>query len=443
MRLLFVITVVLALSSSTAIDAQNNDFARARYGVVQSGFFDPLAVPTRDLGVGSVRFDAGWKNIQLTPPPNPYDWSTLVQNLNNTVGLNPQLDVLISIDGPMPGWAAPCGTCAPYRYSDYGVFFEAVIRRTYDWYAEHKLTPDVVFGVWNEPNLSEFLDPNPDVYHRLFIEASAARDRVNWGQRIGGPETSHHAQITGYFSDIMGRIGPYLRSSDILTVHWYSDAPWTVIDYMDGMSSAAGARQAWLTEAGPRREQTCNDEVYREGNASIIDHMQVQRLNWWRTFIYRMWGNAEEWADGCEHALLYLDHSPRPAYVHYQTDIAVVMSKYSLAPTERLAPDQGVTSPNGRFALYYQGDGNLVLYRIDVTPWQALWASCTQTTPGFTAMQTDGNLVVYRGGEGGSAWATNTNTYPGSFLSVRDDGLAVIYRGNGGDILWQSTTWCV
>ena len=61
----------------------NNDFARARYGIVQGDFFDTLIAPTRDLGVGSVRFDASWGHIQLLPPGNPYDWSSLEMSLDN------------------------------------------------------------------------------------------------------------------------------------------------------------------------------------------------------------------------------------------------------------------------------------------------------------------------------------------------------------------------
>src|SRR4051794_780845 len=60
-----------------------------------------------------------------------------------------------------------------------------------------------------------------------------------------------------------------------------------------------------------------------------------------------------------------------------------------------LGPNDFVTSCDGRFALVMQGsDGNLVLYQSGGV---ALWSANTQgPLQKFAAMQGDGNLVVYR-----------------------------------------------
>jgi pimeloyl-ACP methyl ester carboxylesterase len=94
-----------------------------------------------------------------------------------------------------------------------------------------------------------------------------------------------------------------------------------------------------------------------------------------------------------------------------------------LLPGEQLSPGQSRTSANGQFELAYQGDGNLVLYRIsDGYP---LWATNT-FTPGVVEMQHDGNLVIYSNA-GTAIWWTGTVGYPGARLAVQSDSNLVIY----------------
>ena len=94
-----------------------------------------------------------------------------------------------------------------------------------------------------------------------------------------------------------------------------------------------------------------------------------------------------------------------------------------LQPGEQLSPGQTRTSPDGRFELSYQGDGNLVLYRMsDGYP---LWATHTYA-PGVVEMQHDGNLVIYASG-GSAIWSAGTAGYPGARLAVQSDSNLVIY----------------
>jgi len=86
-------------------------------------------------------------------------------------------------------------------------------------------------------------------------------------------------------------------------------------------------------------------------------------------------------------------------------------------------------------ALAQQGDGNLVLYRIDGS---ALWSSGTSGTAGRIAiMQDDGNFVIYSGG-GSPIWATGTGGYNGAELALQDDGNLVLYAG--GTPIWATGT---
>jgi hypothetical protein len=103
-------------------------------------------------------------------------------------------------------------------------------------------------------------------------------------------------------------------------------------------------------------------------------------------------------------------------------------------PGQWLAVNWWVESPNQRFYLAYQSDGNLVLYRSDGFP---IWATMTNgTEPGYVAMQDDGNFVIYDGW-GAPIWHTNTWGNPGAYLSIHNDGNMAIYSA-GGHLLWQT-----
>lgn len=102
-----------------------------------------------------------------------------------------------------------------------------------------------------------------------------------------------------------------------------------------------------------------------------------------------------------------------------------------LNPGDSLLVGASVTSRSGQFTLIMQTDGNLVLY----SGGQPRWASGTGT-PGSTAiMQTDGNFVVYA--PQGAVWVSKTAGHPGASLIVQDDGNVVIYDP-GGHPLWAS-----
>jgi lysozyme len=108
----------------------------------------------------------------------------------------------------------------------------------------------------------------------------------------------------------------------------------------------------------------------------------------------------------------------------------------TIHPGEGLVAGQSYSSCDGRFSLAMQTDGNLVLYRNGAG---AMWASNTHGTDGYVAvMQGDGNLVVY-GQHSNPLWASGTNGHGGSVLALQDDGNAVVYAP-GGKALWATNT---
>ena len=98
-----------------------------------------------------------------------------------------------------------------------------------------------------------------------------------------------------------------------------------------------------------------------------------------------------------------------------------------------LTAGQNLTSPNGSYQLCMQGEGNLVLYRIEQGAGTPLWATndmhpiphpIPQPPPCVCAMQGDGNLVLYDG-HAQPYWASNTFT-PNVTLVLHDDGSLVL-----------------
>jgi hypothetical protein len=103
---------------------------------------------------------------------------------------------------------------------------------------------------------------------------------------------------------------------------------------------------------------------------------------------------------------------------------------------EVLNADESRTSPDGRFTLVQQGDGNLVLYNNQTG--SPLWSSgtCCWSYPTSTRMQADGNLVVT---SWAPMWSSGTAGNSGAELVVQSDGNVVIYAEDGTP-LWSTQT---
>lgn len=105
-----------------------------------------------------------------------------------------------------------------------------------------------------------------------------------------------------------------------------------------------------------------------------------------------------------------------------------------LRTDDRLGPGDAISSPDGRFVLRMQTDGNLVLYAPGNN---AMWDSGTDTPGSVVVMQGDGNLVVYAPGNR-AVWSSKSS---GSqcVLILQDDGNLVIYAA-GNRAVWSTGT---
>ncbi len=98
---------------------------------------------------------------------------------------------------------------------------------------------------------------------------------------------------------------------------------------------------------------------------------------------------------------------------------------------------QSLKSPNGRFELKMQQDGNVVLYDQS----RPIWATNTQKDGAERlAMQDDGDFVVYA--KRTPVWSSKTPGHQGASLKLQDDGNLVVHPGaSSARPLWASNTY--
>jgi peptidoglycan hydrolase-like protein with peptidoglycan-binding domain len=95
-----------------------------------------------------------------------------------------------------------------------------------------------------------------------------------------------------------------------------------------------------------------------------------------------------------------------------------------LNPGQQITSGTQVASPDGKFVLQMQSDGNLVLRAPGNIP---LGDTHTAGHDGTIAvMQADGNFVLIAPGNI-PVWASGTDGHPGTVLQVQDDGAVVLY----------------
>lgn len=166
---------------------------------------------------------------------------------------------------------------------------------------------------------------------------------------------------------------------------------------------------------------------------------------------------ADTWAQMANAPLPMLTPQPPPALVGgppSQSSLPLspaseASSRPDSASQERLAAgvnlpvNSWVPSQNGRYGLLFQQSGNLVVYRLDRSPFMPLWNSATFNSGGVNLrLGNDGVLrlfdsasrVIWQAGEPGA--------FSHCYMLMQDDGNLVIYRenGNGVSVDWASNS---
>lgn len=108
---------------------------------------------------------------------------------------------------------------------------------------------------------------------------------------------------------------------------------------------------------------------------------------------------------------------------------------------QSLPLNAGLASPNGRYGIVLQSDGNVVISRRDSQPWRPVWSSGTENTGANSlVLGNDGILRLY-GSDGRVIWQSQGPGGLGSYyFQIQDDGNAVVYRqeGHGFQAVWAT-----
>jgi hypothetical protein len=117
---------------------------------------------------------------------------------------------------------------------------------------------------------------------------------------------------------------------------------------------------------------------------------------------------------------------------------------WQLRAGQTLTGGDSLVSPNQKFKLTMQTDGNLVLYAVSASGTLPVWASGTARAFGtgiYLTMQSDDNLVVDESSAPNTLaiWSsgTNTATPDGDFLAVQSNGLIAIYSPTSDTPVWS------
>ncbi|MBS2035298.1 hypothetical protein JST97_09935 [bacterium] len=168
---------------------------------------------------------------------------------------------------------------------------------------------------------------------------------------------------------------------------------------------------------------------------------------------------ADIWAQMANAPLPMLTPQPPPALVggppvptQGSTPLASAPESFNrpdAASAERLAAgvnlpvNSWVRSQNGRYGLLFQQSGNLVVYRLDRSPYMPLWNSATYNSgavnlrlgnDGVLRLFDSASRVIWQAGESGA--------FSHCYMLMQDDGNLVIYRenGNGVSVDWASNS---
>jgi hypothetical protein len=302
-RRLFFFAVALTLCCAEPANAQ--DF---HFGMNTRVLTPQMADKVSELGAGVVRLAYGWDVIE----PNCkgcFSWDTTDGWRDEAKRTHRTIFASLAY---APAWAngGHPYSYPPVNYQDWYDFVYATVSRYKD---------DIhLWGVWNEPNLDQYLQgADPSVYRSLVINARAAIRAADPSAMVLGPEVSFHGVADGWFAAVMNDVGDLF---DIVTVHWYADGP-DLAFMMDSLVRPVSlGKNVWLTEVGMA---PCTSFFGEAGQAlwyqRVLSAFQARRSWWTGLSFYDLYEAPTP--QSCGFAITRADWSNRPAFLLYQAFI--------------------------------------------------------------------------------------------------------------------------
>lgn len=272
---------------------------------------------------------------------------------------------------------------------------------------------------------NEITDYGYDTLGRI----SSVRDSVANDAIAAGTRADDAAANTAITYDDIGRINsvtqPAATAGAARTQH--------TITYLPGTGSYYGATEqhvVGLSEPSGYSRRIEYDNLFR--TVKDIDNTGLASLTEWDSQVDLLLSKTDK--TGLKSSTVYDDEDR--AVVQYGPAPAAWYNtwKWQLNNNQILSQGQSITSPDARFVLVLQPDGNLVEYG----PAGVVWSS--NTTNGYQLiMQPDGNLVLYSSAAA-PVWSSNTQGDPTAALKIQNDGNLVVYNSYGIGVLWSSLT---
>jgi hypothetical protein len=278
------------------------------YGMNTRVLTAPMADKMTELGASVVRLAFGWDVLEPACK-GCFDWTTTDAWRDEAKRTRREIFASLAY---APAWA---NGGHPYRYPPlnyqdwYDFVFATVSRYRNDIH---------LWGVWNEPNLDEYLQGNdPRVYRSLVITARAAIRAADPLAMVLGPEVSWHGVRDGWFAAVMNDFGDLF---DIVTVHWYFDGPELSVMMDQLVRPVSRGKPVWMSEVGMK---PCVSAFGEAGQAMfyqrVLSALQTRR-SWWTGVLFFDLYEVPAARD-CGTAITRLDWSNRPAFLLYQAFI--------------------------------------------------------------------------------------------------------------------------
>ena len=303
MRQRLIVALCLVLCGASRAAAQN-----PHYGMNTRVLTAPMADKMTELGAGVVRLAYGWDVIE-PGCKGCFHWGATDAWRDEAMRTHRTIFASLAY---APAWANGGHPYAypPLNYQDWYDFVFATVSRYKD---------DIhLWGVWNEPNLDEYLQgADLRVYRSLVITARAAIRAANPSAQVLGPDVSFHGVKDGWFAAVMNDFGDLF---DIVTVHWYADGP-ELGFMMDALVRPVSlGKEVWLSEAGMTPCASFFGEV---GQAllyqRVLSAFQSRRSWWTGVSFYDLYETPAPRT--CGSAITRADWSNRPAFLLYQAFI--------------------------------------------------------------------------------------------------------------------------
>lgn len=348
--------------------------------------------------------------------------------------------------------------------------WESITRRT----VRHYTGQVFAYEVWNEPNNSTFGDYEGDRKKRYWQLVSLAYRSIrplcstctvlaggSGTGAVGGDSTANPDESAlwldwaykngygGYFDAIAHHPYPAANSgkgpaeSECVNRYWNmfgppeEDRPCGELAYVRSVMVRHGdsEKRIWGTEWG----YPTSGAPVGQPLATVRDFM-VQGVRMWRALSYTgplfLYSYRDACVDRddmeCNFGVVREDFTPKePLY----TDLAAAMSAWpaSLTSGQSLYVGEAMRSPDGRYELWLQEDGNLVLYSAAGV---VVWESGTRGAVRLHN-QADGELILYRA-DGVVVWSTGTAGVGSSTCWLQNDGNLVLYLDADGTPKWAS-----